>query len=121
MITMAPSDLDTRWDFFAACRDAPHDLFVTQTDGDVEPDDEPDYPTAEQLQFCNGCPVRKECLDVALANPELVGTWGGTSSYQRRQLRRPRLRRTCPGCGTMRIRIERGYGFCPACAISWPV
>jgi WhiB family redox-sensing transcriptional regulator len=34
---------------------------------------------------CQGCPVSAECLDYALADPHLVGVWGGTSDLQRKQ------------------------------------
>ena len=30
-------------------------------------------------ELCAGCEVRQECLDTALADPELTGLWGGTS------------------------------------------
>lgn len=38
--------------------------------------------------ICAGCPVRAECLDYALADVELRGTWGGTSPGERKALRR---------------------------------
>ncbi len=37
---------------------------------------------------CDGCPVRAECLDFAMADPEIVGMWGGTSARERMILRR---------------------------------
>jgi WhiB family redox-sensing transcriptional regulator len=39
---------------------------------------------------CAACPVVRECLDYALADPTLQGIWGGTSEEQRDQLRRRR-------------------------------
>lgn len=33
-------------------------------------------------------PPRVECLDYALADPSLVGVWGGTGKAERRALRR---------------------------------
>jgi WhiB family redox-sensing transcriptional regulator len=37
---------------------------------------------------CAECPVRRECLDFALAQGErLRGIWGGTSERERRQMR----------------------------------
>ena len=41
---------------------------------------------------CAGCPVRRECLEHALAQPEKFGVWGGTSERERRVLRRDRRR-----------------------------
>jgi hypothetical protein len=46
------------------------------------------YPSAEALALCRACPVRVTCLDFALRN-RMVGTWGGTSDYQRRMLKLP--------------------------------
>jgi WhiB family redox-sensing transcriptional regulator len=40
--------------------------------------------------LCQDCPVRQECLDTALADPDLVGVWGGTSERERREMRRAR-------------------------------
>lgn len=36
---------------------------------------------------CAACPVKAECLDYAL-NHAVLGWWGGTSEYQRKQLRK---------------------------------
>lgn len=38
------------------------------------------------LDCCSRCPVRKECLDEALADHR-HGIWGGTTEKERRQLR----------------------------------
>lgn len=37
--------------------------------------------------LCKGCPVRDECLQYAL-DGDLEGYWGGTSTRERKQLRR---------------------------------
>jgi WhiB family redox-sensing transcriptional regulator len=42
----------------------------------------------EARAVCAVCPVRGECLDYALPDPDLVGVWGGTSARERVQLRR---------------------------------
>lgn len=42
----------------------------------------------EKRALCCSCPVREECLHEALANPELVGMWGGTTADERRKMRR---------------------------------
>ena len=36
---------------------------------------------------CEGCSVREECLDHALANNERYGIWGGLTDAERRNLR----------------------------------
>ncbi len=38
--------------------------------------------------FCDSCPVRRQCLAFALADEHLHGVWAGTSSRQRKRLRR---------------------------------
>ncbi len=37
---------------------------------------------------CEGCPVRWPCLDYALADESLDGVWGGTTTKERKRLRR---------------------------------
>ena len=44
--------------------------------------------TREAKRICEGCEVRSECLDYALANDERFGIWGGLSERERRKLRR---------------------------------
>ena len=44
--------------------------------------------TREAKRICEGCEVRSECLDYALANDERSGIWGGLSERERRKLRR---------------------------------
>ena len=33
------------------------------------------------------CPVREPCLAYAIAHPELIGIWGGTSTRERQRIR----------------------------------
>lgn len=106
------------WQTLSECRkrDADPNLFLTAGDGD----DDPWYPGDGALSFCNFCEVRVTCLDFALKNHEL-GTWGGTSEYQRRQLRRTQSRATCPACGGHDIVVDQQrYEICLSCATSWP-
>lgn len=44
--------------------------------------------TREAKRVCEGCEVRSECLDYALANDERFGIWGGLSERERRRLRK---------------------------------
>jgi WhiB family redox-sensing transcriptional regulator len=43
---------------------------------------------AKAQALCEICPVRQECLEVALVDPDLVGLWGGTTELERRGMRR---------------------------------
>ena len=45
-------------------------------------------PYIEQKAVCAQCPVREPCLDLALADPNIMGCWGGTTDAERRALRR---------------------------------
>jgi WhiB family redox-sensing transcriptional regulator len=42
--------------------------------------------TREAKRVCRGCPVRAECLALALRNGEQHGVWGGLTERQRRKL-----------------------------------
>ncbi|WP_432491645.1 WhiB family transcriptional regulator [Kineococcus gypseus] len=44
--------------------------------------------TREAKRVCQGCEVRRECLEYALARDERFGIWGGLSERERRRLRR---------------------------------
>ena len=44
--------------------------------------------TREAKQVCAVCPVRVECLELALAHDERFGVWGGLSERERSPLRR---------------------------------
>jgi WhiB family redox-sensing transcriptional regulator len=65
------------WHARAACHDASLDLFVLG----------PYQSPRPGLALCEGCEVRVECLDFAMADPNLEGTWGGTTTRERRRLR----------------------------------
>jgi len=68
----------------AACRDLPTELFFP-----AECDDD----GAEAAKaVCRSCPVRRDCVAYALADPTLTGVWGASTEAQRRN-----RRRTTPG------------------------
>ena len=69
----APPALDAP----AVCRHVGADQFVLMHPG-----------RTPRRRLCGDCPVRAECLEYAMAEPDLVGTWGGTSERERRALRR---------------------------------
>lgn len=37
---------------------------------------------------CQGCPVRQECYDHSMADPDLLGVWAGFTAKERRERRR---------------------------------
>jgi WhiB family redox-sensing transcriptional regulator len=46
---------------------------------------------AHARAICEDCPVRRECLQMALADSNLYGVWGGTTQAERRRFRRRRV------------------------------
>lgn len=63
-----------------ACRDVDPAVFFPERGGDSQ----------TPKQICAGCEHREDCLEMALANRETYGIWGGTSERERRLLRRRR-------------------------------
>jgi WhiB family redox-sensing transcriptional regulator len=66
----------------AACAQFPGDLFFP----------EKGERNRNVRRICIGCEVRQSCLEFAIAHDE-EGVWGGTTQFERRQLRRTRARR----------------------------
>jgi WhiB family redox-sensing transcriptional regulator len=66
----------------AACRTADPDLFFGP-DGERAADH--DRRVAQAKAVCFSCPIRRRCLEVAQANRETFGVWGGVDF----ELRRP--------------------------------
>jgi WhiB family transcriptional regulator, redox-sensing transcriptional regulator len=57
------------------------------------------------VAVCEMCPVRRQCLDYAVANRIKFGVWGGLNEDRRRKLRNPqRARRPMPAHGPGRYR-----------------
>jgi WhiB family redox-sensing transcriptional regulator len=52
-----------------------------------------DDPATEARRICARCPVRRPCLDYALAAGEEYGIWGGLNPQERKNLKRRRQRR----------------------------
>lgn len=66
------------WRRDAACREVPSALFFLQRGEDASP----------AKRVCAACPVRRECLEYAMAaDASLQGVWAGTSVKERRSLR----------------------------------
>jgi len=77
----APTGLENEWMRRAACLDSEPEVFFPPGPTAIE-------HTEAARRVCRGCAVIDDCLRVALADPTLVGVWGGTSEAQRVGLRR---------------------------------
>lgn len=97
------------WMRDGSCRDANFE-FV--------PDEETDTGLNEVQQWCRACPVRTRCLAWAMLHGA-EGYWGGTSTYQRDQLRRVRTRAKCPLCLSTALVYDDPHELCLACGVSW--
>lgn len=89
----------------------------------VEIDFIPDIETdagaaAAEEQCCRTCPVRTRCLAWAMLH-RAEGYWGGTTTYQRDQLRRVRTRAKCPLCQATQLVYADPHELCLACGVSW--
>jgi WhiB family redox-sensing transcriptional regulator len=78
-----------RWHQDAACRGVGTKVFFPVLVGDPG-------PTKEARALCASCPVTAECLQTALANPETIGNWAGTTARGRRAMRRAELPQPIP-------------------------
>jgi WhiB family transcriptional regulator, redox-sensing transcriptional regulator len=77
---------DEAWVGKAACRQIPpadrdRIFFPDRTGSNVE-----------AKLICQSCPVRRACLDFAIATGEHFGIWGGTAERERRRIARARRR-----------------------------
>lgn len=68
-----------RWEN-ALCRTLPPEMWFPDKN---TPAEEREITKA----ICGRCPMQRECLDYALADPTLDGIWGGTDPKDRRKLR----------------------------------
>lgn len=68
------------WYDRAECRGLPSAWWISERGDD----------SLNGKEVCGVCPVRAECLEYAVADPSLIGIWGGTSPKQRVAIRRER-------------------------------
>jgi len=96
------------WRTHAACRGMNPAIFHPAR-GDMEAFD-------AAIAICAECPVATECLTWALDTNQKQGVWGGTSTRDRRELRRTWQRTVpCQRCG---VRVEAGFvdpKYCDTC------
>lgn len=74
------------WQTSAACVGAPLGWFFPESDTEEATTDQ------RARELCASCPVRVECLDYSLTQPERYGRWGGLNEIERAHERRRRLR-----------------------------
>ncbi|SLH38627.1 WhiB family transcriptional regulator [Mycobacteroides abscessus] len=84
-LTILPTDLGTlddldseQWQEKALCAQTDPEAFFPDKGGS----------TREAKRICQGCEVKDECLEHAMANDERFGIWGGLSERERRRLKR---------------------------------
>lgn len=80
--TAAAEANSASWESRAACLDSDPDLFFP-----IAPSGPALQQIAQAKAICARCPVRRECLQYALATHQIHGVWGGTSEEERHQLR----------------------------------
>ena len=69
---------EDQWQERALCAQTDPEAFFPEKGGS----------TREAKRICQGCEVRDECLEYALAHDERFGIWGGLSERERRRLKR---------------------------------
>ena len=68
------------WHADAACRGTDPDGFILRKGANAA-------TMARTRATCSRCPVTVQCLDFALADPDSMGIWAGTTGQQRRAMR----------------------------------
>jgi WhiB family transcriptional regulator, redox-sensing transcriptional regulator len=77
--------LDASWMEQAACRHEGNELFFPTDVGTSN-----SMHKVARERYCNGCPVKRQCLEFAIRLDIDHGLWGGASERQRREMRRER-------------------------------
>jgi WhiB family redox-sensing transcriptional regulator len=77
LATTKESNNRPAWMDGAQCRGEDRDLFFPSVGAS----------STKARVVCSTCPARQECLDFALADNELTGVWGGTTTQERKKLR----------------------------------
>ena len=85
-VAWVDTDDEGDWQERAACAETDPEAFFPEKGTSTRPG----------KRICNNCPVRTDCLDYALARPELHGIWGGKSAMELRKLRAARARLDAP-------------------------
>jgi WhiB family redox-sensing transcriptional regulator len=72
------------WHADAACRGADPAAFILARGANAA-------VMARARAVCAVCTVTEQCLSFALADPDAMGVWGGTTAQQRRAMRAGRV------------------------------
>ena len=78
-VATTPHRASIEWRMSAACRSAEPELFFPVSAGGRSAAE-----TERAKAVCARCPVRRECLQFALATRQAYGIWGGMSEGERR-------------------------------------
>lgn len=81
---MSTQQVDDLWQARAACKGPNTLIFFPPSH--YERKDEREAREAKAKSICGGCPVRRQCLDYAVAIREPHGIWGGLNETERRGL-----------------------------------
>jgi WhiB family transcriptional regulator, redox-sensing transcriptional regulator len=77
------------WMDRALCAQVDPDLFFELSTSRYEMKAQAERVSAAKA-VCAECPVKAECLELALANDERYGIWGGLTERERREVKRRR-------------------------------
>jgi WhiB family redox-sensing transcriptional regulator len=81
--------------------------------------------------FCSKCPVKKQCLDYALASRNIYGVWGGIHPLDLRKAlcldiydRATGEDPICPKCHSKNVVLDKAkktsnFVMCKSCGLSW--
>ncbi|GAA1234339.1 WhiB family transcriptional regulator [Prauserella halophila] len=69
---------EQQWQERALCAQTDPEAFFPEKGGS----------TREAKRICQGCEVKDDCLEYALAHDERFGIWGGLSERERRKLKK---------------------------------
>ncbi len=94
------------------------DHWTTRVDATGHVITEEDRAQDAAAKYCDRCPVRVDCLALALKTKS-PDVWAGTTLIQRNAMARTRTRLTCPVCRCETLITEREYDICVACGVSW--
>lgn len=97
---MTPDEIDQ-----ALCAQTDPTMFFPEHEGSGTP----------AKKICASCPVREACLQEALADANSVGVWGGTTTHERKVMRRELGIRPQPLTFSVRSKVHTltSFGWTP--------
>lgn len=107
----------TQWQDRAACAGKDPNMFFSEDEMRVSSGRTEREKLAKAV--CKKCPVSGNCLQMALAIPDTLGVWGGTSTDERAKIMRILKRATCVRCRGSQIALVEGGQVCVECGLSW--